>query len=454
MACNRANESLCGIQLRNLDVLNVRKTTASIAFLAIWVLTAAWIASCSAEGKARPSYADVPVAAVEQGNVQLRVNATGELRSTRTAMMTAPSIAGGTLQIIHLLKAGSMVKAGDPVIDFDPSQQEYNLGQNRSDYQQAEEAIIKAKDDAAVQAAQDQTALLKAQFDIRQAELEVSKDELVSAIDAQKNQLALDEAKRALAQLQQDIKSHAASGQATIAVDEENAHKAKLSMDQALENIRNMQVRSPINGLVVIRQNLNASGGFFFGGMTLPDYQQGDQANPGAVIADVIDMDSMEIAAHVSESDRVNVKVGQPVEIHVDALPGLVLQGTVKNVATTAGDFFDAGGGSSDVSIALNRPDKQLRPGFTAHVVILGDHIQKALWVPREAVFEKDGKQIVYARSADGFEPRSVQIRYLSEGLAIIDGLKVGTEVAAIDPSQKVAGSAKPAAAGPTGAPR
>lgn len=425
-----------------------------MGLLIAWLFVAAWLTSCSVEGKIRSSDADVPVATVEQANVQLRVHSTGELRSTSTAMMTAPAIAGGTLQIIRLLKAGSLVKAGDAVVDFDPSQQEYNLEQNRSDYQQAEQEIVKAKDDASVLSAQDQTALLKDQFDVRQAELEVSKSELVSAIDAQKNQLALDQAKRALAQLQQDIKSHAASGLATIAVDQEKAHKAKLAMDQALENIKNMQVRSPISGLVVIRQNLNSAGGFLFGGMSLPDYQQGDQANPGAVIADVIDMDNMEITAHVSENDRVNVKVGQSVEIQVDALPGTILHGTVKNIAATAGFFFDSGAGSSEVSITLSRPNNQLRPGFTAHLVILGDDLQNALWIPREAVFEKDGKQIVYVRGQNGFEPRSIQIRFLSEGMAVIDGLKAGTEVAVIDPSQKSLDSTKPATAVPMGTPR
>lgn len=424
------------------------------ALLGALLAGAAWLASCSAQGSVGSPNAGVPFATVKQAKVQLRVNTTGELRSTQTAMLIAPAIGGGGLQIVRLLSAGSQVKAGEPVVDFDPSQQQYNLEQDRSDYEQAEQEIVKAKDDAAVQGAQDQTALLKAHFDVRQAELEVTKNELVSAIDAQKNELALDEAKRALAQLQQDIKSHAASGQATIAVDGEKAHKAKLAMDQAEENIKNMEVRSPIAGLVVIRQNMNASGGFFFGGMTLPDFQQGDQVNPGAVIADVIDMNFMEITAHVSESDRVNVKAGQPVEVRVDALPRVVFHGTVKNVATTAGFFLDSGGGSSDVTIALNHPDKQLRPGFTAHVVILGDSLKDALWVPREAVFEKDGKQIVYAHGVNGFEPRAIDVRYLSEGMAVITGLKVGTEVAVIDPSQK-AGTTKPAtAAGPMGAPR
>ena len=417
------------------------------------LVCSAWLAACASRAKITANSA-VPTAVVQESDVQLRVEATGEIRATRTAMLVAPPIAGGSLQIIRLLKPGSLVKAEDVVVEFDPSQQQYNVEQNRSDLAQAEQEIIKAKDDAAVQSAEDQTALLKARFDVRQAELEVGKNELVSAIDAQKNVLALNEAKRALAQLQQDIQSHAASGDATIAVDEEKAHKAKLAMEQALENIRNMQVHSPIDGLVVIRQNQNAAGGFFFSGMTLPNFQQGDQVNPGATIADVIDMDTMEITAHVSESDRVNVKSGQAVEIRVDALPDVVLRGTVKNVATAAGEFFiSSASGRSDVSVALNRPDQRLRPGFTVHLTILGDSLKKAMWIPREAVFDKDGKQIVYTREAGGFEPRPIQVRYFSEGMAVIAGLNAGEKVAELDPTQQGAAAAKAAtAAGPIGA--
>lgn len=429
---------------------------AFLAPLVLLLCAVLWLASCSAQGKARLSDSDVPAARVQQSDLQLKVDATGELRSTRTAMLVAPAVAGGGLQIVHLLRSGSSVKAGDAVVAFDPSQQQYNLDQSRSDMAQAEQEIVKGKDDAAVQAAQDQTSLLKDRFAVRQAELEVSKNELVSSIDAQKNILALNEAKRALAQLQQDIQSHAASGQATIDLDLEKAHKAKLAMDEALENIKNMQVRSPINGIVVIRQNENASGGFFFGGMTLPDYQQGDQVNPGSTIADVIDMDSMEIVAHVGESDRVNVKIGQPVEIHVDALPNLVLHGTVKNIAAPPGGFFfDSSAGSSEVSISLAQANTQLRPGFTAHLVILGDALKNALWVPRQAIFEKDGRQIVYSRGAGGFEPHPIQVRYFSEGMAVVSGLKAGMEVALLDPTQGAANSSKPSsAAGPMGSPR
>ncbi|HKT23100.1 MAG TPA: efflux RND transporter periplasmic adaptor subunit [Terriglobales bacterium] len=419
--------------------------------LVICVLVCTACASCSLKGASRSDSVDVPYTEVEKTNVQIRVQTTGELRSTHSAMLTAPAIAGGTLQLVRLLKMGTEVKAGDVVFEFDPSEQEYNLEQNRSDYQQANQEIIKAKDDALVQAAQDQTALLKARFDVRQAELEVSKNDLVSAIDAQKNQLALDEANRALAQLRQDIQSHAASGQATVAVDEEKAHKAQLAMEQAEQNIKNMRVTSPIDGVVVVRQNQNASGGFFFSGMTLPDFQEGDQVNPGSAIADVIDVSQMEIAARVSESDRVNVKTGQQVEIRVDALPDKVFYGKVKTV-TGSGVAFSFGNdsGKSQVTIQIDHADKDVRPGFTAHLQIIGEEVNDALWVPREAIFEKGGSPSVYARTEKGFEPRLIQIRYVTGGIAIVSGLRQGTQVAVVNPEQAAKRSLNSSGAGPT----
>ncbi|HLJ41152.1 MAG TPA: HlyD family efflux transporter periplasmic adaptor subunit [Candidatus Acidoferrales bacterium] len=422
--------------------------------LVLFALATVSLASCAARGATQSSTQDIPVAAVKQGELQPKVYTTGELRATQTAMLIAPPIAGGTLQIIQLVKTGTPVKKGDVVVAFDPSQQQYNLEQAQSDFAQAEQEIVKAKDDSAVQTAQDQTALLKATFAVRQAELDVSKHEIVSSIDAQKNQLTFDEAKRALAQLQQDIQSHAASNQATVAVDNEKRNKASLAMHQAEENIANMQVKSPIDGLVVVRENENASGGFFFGGMSLPEYQVGDQIGPGNVVADVIDIGQMEIAAQVGEADRANLKIGQSVEAKVDALPGLAVRGKVKTLAGMSGGFFfdEDAAHKFSVTVQLTQANAELRPGFTTRLVILGDPLKHALYVPRQAVFQKDGKATVYVKTGGGFDAREIKIRYVTEGLAVIDGLKEGAQVALIDPTQKSAGS-KPGASGPAPSP-
>src|ERR1700757_5136517 len=104
----------------------------------------------------------VPTATVKETDLQLVVRTTGALKTEQSRGISAPPIAGGTLQIIELAKPGTVVHTGDVVLEFDPSQQKYNLEQNRSDLQQAEQEIGKAKADAAVQAAEDKTALLKA----------------------------------------------------------------------------------------------------------------------------------------------------------------------------------------------------------------------------------------------------------------------------------------------------
>jgi len=391
------------------------------------------------------SDAEIPTATVKEVDLQLKVFTKGALHTEQSRVISAPPIAGGTLQIIQLAAAGAHVHMGDVVLEFDPSQQEYNLAQNRSDLQQADQEIVKAKADAAVQTAEDQTALLKAKYAVRKAELEVSKNEILSPIDGQKNILGLDEAKRALTQLEQDIRSHGASNDAALAISQEKHHKAQLAMDRAELNIKNMKITSPIDGLMVIHGNRDSTGGFFMGGMTLPDYHVGDQVNPGSSIAEVIDSSRLEISAQVGETDRTNVKTGQSVDIKVDALPGESFSGKVRTVGgATAREFWDDNSKHKfDVAIQIDRVDPRLRPGFEAQLSILGDHLTKAVSLPAEAVFNHDGKKIVYCERGRGFEMQEVKVRALSEGRAILEGIPVGTVVALVNPDKKRSGKPK-----------
>lgn len=380
---------------------------------------------------------DIPVATVKRGDLAVKIHTTGELRASHSIMLSAPPIGGGILQITHLLRTGTTVKKGDIVVEFDPSEQQYKVEQSRSELLQAEQEITKAKVNAAVQTAQDNVALLKARFDVRRAELEVGKNELASSIDAKKNDLALDQAKRALAQLEQDIKSHAASGEATVALALEKRTKAQLTMTQAKQNIEKMRVGSPMDGVVAIEKNVDATGGMFWGGMSLPDYREGDQTQPGNNIARVIDPAEMEASAKVNERDRSNIAIGQAAEIQLDALPGHIFRGTVKSVSGMAMKNFweDETGGRFEVSIQLPSSAPQLRAGFTAQIVILGDVKKNAVYVPRQALFLKDGKRVAYMKQGSAFEAREVKIQAETESRAAIEGLKPGATVALLDPS-------------------
>src|SRR5260221_11151289 len=91
----------------------------------------------------------VPTATVKETDLQLVVRTTGALKTEQSRGISAPPIAGGTLQIIELAKPGTLMHTGDVWLESDPSQQKYNLQQNRSDLQQAEQEIAKARADAA-----------------------------------------------------------------------------------------------------------------------------------------------------------------------------------------------------------------------------------------------------------------------------------------------------------------
>ncbi|HEY2468680.1 MAG TPA: efflux RND transporter periplasmic adaptor subunit [Terracidiphilus sp.] len=407
-----------------------------LALIAALVLV---VAAVIAMGRSRTltSSDEIPVAEVKQGDLNIEVHATGELSASHSVMLVAPTIGGDALQITKLVQTGYPVKKGDVVVEFDPSEQRYKLEQSHSELLQAQEEITKAKADAQVQTAEDKVALLKARYNVRRAELDVEKNELVSKIDGQKNELTLQEAKRALAELEKDIESHHDSGQASIYLAQEKSNKAKLAMDQAQQNLDRMHVIATMDGLVSIQRNMNASGGFFFSGMSLPDYRPGDQVQPGSPIAEVLDPTEMNLTARVPETDRDNVSAGEAVSVRFNALPGNAIQGTVKTVGGMSMQAFFSSESSHgfDVTIQLAEKDSRLRPGLTAEVTFKGLPRKSVLYVPRQALFMKDGKRVVYVREGSSFKQREVKVEGQSESRAIISDLPVGTDVALLDPT-------------------
>jgi len=399
---------------------------------------AAGLLAVPRNGQAVSSADRIPLAEVKRGEISLQVHSTGELQASRVVVLAAPAIGGDNLQITQLASTGEQVRKGDVVIEFDPTEQQYKLEQSRSELQEAEQEIIKAKADAAVLAAQDKVDLLTARYDVRKAQLDVQKNPLLSRIDGEKNKLALVQAQRVLAEEQADIQSHADSGKAAIYLAQQKYDKAKLDMDEAEQNLAKMKVTAPMDGLVSIQRNWQASGGIYFTGMTLPDFRAGDVTNPGTPIAQIVDPMEMNLVCQVSESDRSNVHPGQAAEIGFYAMPGRTFHGTVSNVAgmSTQGIFSLANAeGSFAVSIQIANLDPRLRPGLTGDVLLLGESRKDLLYIPRIAIFLKEGKQIVYVKGPSDYAPQPVKILYENESRAAVEGLRPGDKVALIDPT-------------------
>ena len=409
----------------------------------------------AARPELRASQDEAPVAEVQRGDVNMDVHATGELRASHTVMLTAPSVGGGSLEITQLLPTSTPVKKGDVVIEFDPGEQQFKLDQSRSELMQAEQEIAKANADAAVLAAQDKVAALKARYGVRQAELDVQKNEIVSSIDGKKNNLALEQAQRVQTELQQDSQSHQQSGQAAIYLAKEKYNKAKLAMDEAQQNIDKMRVTAPIDGMVSIQRNPPQD--FFFSGMAVPDFHAGDLANPGSAIAQIVDPMGLELSCKLGERSSSSVRVGEPVEATFDALPERTFHGKVKTVGgMSRSDFFDDNSNSGvEVTMELTDADPHLRSGFSAQILFRGDKKKNVLYLPRQALFMKDGKRFVYVDTGKGYEQRSIKIVGESESKAVVEGLGEGTRVTLVDPTapRNSGSSGATATATSTGAP-
>ena len=148
--------------------------------------------------------------------------------------------------------------------------------------------------------------------------------------------------------------------------------------------------------------------------------------------------------------DAGGLAVGVPARVVVESRPDRDFAATVDAVDALAKprvswvpvQYFG-------VTLALERTDPGvMKPGQRVRAVLTLDGRKDAIAVPREAVFEKDGKKIVHRRSGWGFEPVEVVLGPVAIGRVVIDkGLSPGDVVALRDP-ERPAGAAAPPGGG------
>ena len=212
-----------------------------------------------------------------------------------------------------------------------------------------------------------------------------------------------------------------------------------LAMQRAQQVIDSLVLKAPLDGVVAVKDNRDAMGGMMIWGMALPEYREGDTVWPGRPVADVIESGRMEMRAKVDENDRANLNEGQAASVEIDALPGEKFPGQGRR-ALRAGQprgLLRVAGATRqfDVTFQFVKPDPRMKAGASARVTIEGKEMPDALTVPRQAVFQKNGKTHVFVRTGDRFEQREVKIVQRTESRAALEGLAEGTEVALVDPT-------------------
>jgi len=139
----------------------------------------------------------------------------------------------------------------------------------------------------------------------------------------------------------------------------------------------------------------------------------------------------MQARVYVLEADAGGLAPGLPATVVVEAHPTNEYSAKIKKVDTLAKrrtgwipvQYFGA-----TLELAATDP-AVMKPGQRVRAVLALDARADAISIPRNAIFEKDGKKIVYKRSGAEFTPAEVTVGPVAVGRVVVEsGLAVGDD--------------------------
>jgi multidrug efflux pump subunit AcrA (membrane-fusion protein) len=162
------------------------------------------------------------------------------------------------------------------------------------------------------------------------------------------------------------------------------------------------------------------------------NHSVGDSIVPGEVEIVVADLSSLHIDTSVDELDVGDVVIGQSVEITLDALPDLVLMGSVAGIDLTP----EIGSTSTQypVRVELESLDELVRVGMTAGLSILAADEEDAVLIPNWALgFDPEtGEIIVFVGEGENRERRVLVLGLRNDTVSeVLSGLEPGETISA-----------------------
>ena len=276
------------------------------------------------------------------------VSATGKVRP-EIEVKISPEVAGEITELPVI--DGQLVKKGDLLVKIRPDNYIANV-------RQAEAGLSSAEADSLERKSQ----MLNDQLDYHRSQ-ELFQKRLISETDYKAAQT-------------KSLMSDAAYESALhrIAAQQSALEQAKVLLDKTV-------IYSPIDGTISalnseLGERVVATGDF-----------------AGTEVMRVANLDSLEARVDVNENDVVNVKLGDPVRVHIDAYPGHLFRGTVKRIASTA--TIQNQGTQQEVTnfevrIQIAHPDLQIRPGMSTTVEIETLSAPQVISVPIQSVTVRD----------------------------------------------------------------
>jgi len=415
-----------------------RVAIGAVLLVAAAALSVAGVAAVKRERGAQG--AGRPTAVVTKGTFVDFLQLRGEIRPTRSIVLSAPS-SGSDLQIVGLVKNGAKVSAGDVVVEFDPTVQQRTLETKQSELKQAESEIERTGAELARRVEAARSELDEARKAVQRARLDVQGNELRARIEAEKFVIALSDAETHVRELEQKVEGERIAATADVAMARQKREKALYDVRETERIMGALTIRAPSDGSISLLPNFRAGGPF---SRAAPEFKRGDRAWFGAQLAELPDLTAVKMTARVDEFDRGRVQPGGAVRVRVDAVPDRELTGTLTDISVVAKPDFSSWppARNFDLVIEIGDSDQRLRPGMSASARVELDRMPDVLLLPSAAVFQRGAATVVYVVSRGTTESRPVIVlRRGREQVAIASGLREGERVSLTEPDD--AGAAK-----------
>ncbi len=251
------------------------------------------------------------------------------------------------------------------------------------------------------------------QVGARPEEIQQAKDALTQAREA----LLQQQANASQVQMRQEDVRNAqqaiTAARASVAQAQAAVMQAQAARDFAATQLRDTSIVSPITGVVAKR-----------------DAQVGQQLGAGGQILEIVSLNNIYFDAQLPESQFARVKVGMPVAVTIDALPGQQFTGTVHKLFPVA----SSGARAFTIRISLPADTKGLRPQmFARGNIVLAEH-HNAVLVPREAVMNVTGNDgsVFVVKSGKAVKQEVTLGFYNPQYYEVVKGVQTGDKVVTV----------------------
>jgi multidrug efflux pump subunit AcrA (membrane-fusion protein) len=353
------------------------------------------------------------------------IEATALLRATSVQNFGAPPEFANywQFQIVNMAPEGKAVKPGDPLITFDAQRIRDDLQKFENELDQANKELDKTKVQIDLERQELLTKLATAENNFEKLKLKQSSDPKFDVPnEVEKDRLALEQARREVTALKDRLEWHKKSSEATYQIIVSKKARAENKVNAIKRGMENFQAKADREGVVIYKTKWNGE-----------RFQVGENAWSGQSILELPNLDSLIAEAFVPEVDIGKLKIGQPVEITIDAFPGKSYTGSVKSIGTLVRPkAWDIPNKILETQITLDQLDTAImRPGMSVKTKIETASLKDCLAIPLKSVRTTAEGSLVKIKTDRGWRESPVKLGESNGAeVVVIDGLKAGDRIA------------------------